>query len=74
MNATQARAAYLRILMDRVRQDRHPSSTHMAMIEQALPAQLIPDYLEILLEKVAEDPQPSIPMLQRIGRLVEQAR
>jgi len=32
MNSIEARAAYLRLLMDRVRQDRHPSATHMAMI------------------------------------------
>jgi hypothetical protein len=47
MNRVEARAAYLRILMDRVRQDRHPSATHMAMIEQALLAQLLPIYIEL---------------------------
>ncbi len=67
-------AMFLRILMERVRQDRHPSATHMAMIEQALPPQLIPDYLEILLEKVAADNNPSTSMLRRIGQLVEAAR
>ena len=44
------------------------------MIEQALPPQLIPDYVEILLEKVADDPNPSISMLQRIARLLDAAR
>jgi hypothetical protein len=74
MNSVEARAAYLRILMDRVRQDRHPSATHMAMIEEALPPQLLPIYIELLLEKVADDPAPSIPMLRRIAGLVEAAR
>jgi hypothetical protein len=74
MNNVEARAAYLRILMDRVRQDRHPSATHMAMIEQALPAQLLPIYIELLLDKVADDPHPSIPMLRRIAGLVDAAR
>ena len=60
--------------MERVRHARHPSETHMAMIEQALPPQMMPDYLEILLEKVANDPNPSISMLQRIGRLTAAAR
>jgi hypothetical protein len=60
--------------MERIRQDRHPSATHMTMIEQALPKQLIPDYIEILLDKVAQDSNPSISMLRRIAALVEAAR
>jgi hypothetical protein len=74
MNRVEARAAYLRVLMDRVRQDRPPSATHMTMIEQALPPQLLPDYIELLLEKVAQDSNPSISMLRRIAGLVEAAR
>lgn len=74
MNAIEARATYLRILMERVRQDQHPSATHMAILEQALPPQLIPAYLEILFEKIAGDPHPSIAMLKRIARLVDMAR
>jgi hypothetical protein len=74
MTSNQVRVLFLQTLMDRVRQDRHPSSTHMTMIEQALPPQLIPDYVEILLEKVANDEHPSISMLRRIARLVESAR
>ena len=74
MNSVEARAALLQILMERVRQASHPSETHMAMLEQALPPQLLPDYLEILVEKVANDPNPSISMLQRIGRLTGAAR
>ena len=74
MNAVQARAILLRTLMERVREDRYPSSTQMTMIEQALPPQLLPEFIEILLEKVAEDRNPSIPMLHRISRLVDAAR
>ena len=74
MNRTEAHAAYLRLLMDRVRQDHYPSTTHMSLIEQSLPPQLIPDYVEILIEKCSQDRNPSISMLSRIGRLVGQAR
>jgi hypothetical protein len=73
MNNAEYRVAILWTLMERVRQDRHPSATHMAMIEQALPPQWIPAYLDVLLEKVADDPNPSISMLHRIGRLVDMA-
>jgi hypothetical protein len=74
MTADEARASFLRILVERVRQDRHPSATHMAMIEQALPAQMIPAYVEILLEKVAQDQNPSVSMLRRISQLLDAAR
>jgi hypothetical protein len=73
-NNVQARAQFAQILLERVRQDRYPSATHMSMIEQLLPPQWIPDYLEVLFEKVADDPHPSIPMLHRIARMVEAAR
>jgi hypothetical protein len=65
------RAKYLRVLMERVREDRHPSTTHMDLIERALPPQWIPDYLDILLEKIEDDGHPSISMLKRIGMLLE---
>jgi hypothetical protein len=67
------RAKYIRIMMERVRSDIYPSTTHMNLIEQSLPAEWIPDYLDVLLEKIADDPHPSIPMLRRIAALVEQA-
>jgi hypothetical protein len=71
MNNVDARAKFIRMLMEKVRQDTYPSVTHMELIEQALPAQWIPDYLEILYEKVEEDNYPSVSMLNRIGRLME---
>ena len=74
MTAAEARATYIRILMDKVRQDRHPSITHMDLIERALPPQLIPIYLEVLFEKVADEHNPSVSMLRRIERLVNAAR
>jgi hypothetical protein len=72
MSNAEARAKFLLLLMEKIQGDRYPSSTHMDIVEQALPAQWIPDYLEILYEKIENDPHPSIPMLSRIARLVEQ--
>ena len=74
MNNAEAHAAYIRVLLNRVREDRHPSATHMAMLEQALPAEWTSAYVEVLLEKVADDPHPSIPMLRRIAGLVDGMR
>ena len=67
----EVRAKYLRALLAHVREDVYPSTTQMDIIEQSLPAQWIPDYLDILIEKVADEPYPSNSMLRRIGRLVE---
>jgi hypothetical protein len=67
------KAKYLRVLLDKVQDDLYPSTTHMAMIEQALPAEWIPHYLDLLLEKVADDPHPSLDMLRRINRLADAA-
>jgi hypothetical protein len=33
--------------------------------------QLLPEYMQVLLEKVANENHPSIPMLKRIQRLAE---
>jgi hypothetical protein len=71
MSNVDARAAFVRILLEKIREDKYPSSTHMAIVEQTLPAEWVPDYLEVLLEKVAEDRNPSIPMLQRIQRVLD---
>ena len=71
MNNAEARAQFIRMLMEKVREDTYPSTTQMDMIEQALPPQWIPEYIEILYEKVVQDQYPSIPMLTRIARLME---
>jgi hypothetical protein len=70
MNSIESRIALAGILLERVRQDTHPSTTQMTIIEEVLPPQLLPRYVEVLLEKVAQDHSPSIAMLQRIQRLI----
>jgi hypothetical protein len=71
MNRIEGQAAFARMLMDRVREDTHPSPAQMTIIEQLLPAELVPEYLEILVEKVTNDRWPSVPMMQRIQRVIE---
>jgi hypothetical protein len=70
MNGIENRAAFAKILIDRVREDHYPSGAQMDIIEQVVPPQLVPDYLDALLEKVADDRWPSVPMLRRIQRVV----
>jgi hypothetical protein len=71
MTRGEVQQVIVRFLMDRVRADHHPSATEMSMIEQILPREMVPDYLDILIEKVAEDTSPSIDMLNRILRVAE---
>ena len=67
----EAREAIARMLLDRIRADTYPSSTHMDMLEQMIPRALAPEYFDVLLEKVAGDEFPSIPMLSRLSRFTE---
>lgn len=73
MTRDEARAWYVNVLLDKIREDPYPSATQMSMVEQALAQtpQLIPDYMDVLLEKVADEKYPSIPMLQRIQSVAE---
>jgi hypothetical protein len=68
--AFEAQVAYTRLLLEKIRQDSHPSATHMTLLEQTIPPELVREYLNVLMEKVLTDSQPSIPMLRRIQRIV----
>ena len=70
MNRIESQAVVAGMLLKKVREDRYPSSTEMAMIEQIIPPQLLPRYVEVLLEKVAQDNRPSISMLHRLQRVI----
>jgi hypothetical protein len=60
------------LLLEKVRQDTHPSETYMTMLEQTLPPSLHREYLNILLEKVMNDGRPSTTMIRRIQRFADQ--
>jgi hypothetical protein len=68
----EARNAIARLLLEKVRQDKYPSTTQMEIIEQMMPSYLLRDYLNVLLEKVMTDSSPSIPMLRRLARIAGQ--
>jgi hypothetical protein len=69
MNRKESRAVLAGVLLKRVREDRYPSSTDMDLIEQILPPELLPRYVEVLLDKVAQDYRPSISMIHRLNRV-----
>jgi hypothetical protein len=69
MTRDEAQGWLANLLMEKVRNDRYPSATQLSIIEEILPRGLVPDYLEVLMDKAAEDNVPSIPLLRRISRV-----
>jgi hypothetical protein len=66
MTRDEAQAQLAETLLDKIREDRYPSATQMAILGEIIPRDMIPEYLDVLLDKLAGDKIPSIPMLQRI--------
>ena len=67
----EAQTAFSRLLLSRVRHDKHPSKAHIEILEQTLPPSLYRDYINVLFEKVLSDSHPSIPMLRHISQLIQ---
>jgi hypothetical protein len=67
----EAQAWFTRFLLRRVGRDEYPSTTQLDLIEKSIPRELLDDYLRTLVDKVAHDRFPSVPLLRRIQRLIE---
>jgi hypothetical protein len=67
----EVRAWLVEFLLDKVREDRYPSPTHLALIEKWISRDRVHDYLRVLIDKVEQGTFPSIPMLRRIQRVAE---
>jgi hypothetical protein len=74
MNQLEARAVLAGMLLKRVKEDRYPSSTEMSLIEEIIPPQLLPRYVEVLLDKMAQESRPSISMIHRLSRVINSMR
>jgi hypothetical protein len=71
MTRDEARGWLAQTLMEKVRNDRYPSATQLAIIEEVLPRAMVPDYLQVLIDKAAQDNIPSVPLLRRISRIAD---
>jgi len=67
----EAQAWFTRFLLRRVRRDDYPSTTQLDLIEKSIPREMLDEYLRVLVDKVAHDMFPSIPLLRRIQHLIE---
>jgi hypothetical protein len=70
MNQLEARAVLAGMLLKRVREERYPSSTELSLIEEIIPPQLLPRYVDLLLDKLAQESRPSISMIHRVNRVI----
>ena len=67
----EAQAWFTQFLLRRVRRDDYPSTTQLDLIEKSIPRELLDEYLRVLVDKVAHDRYPSIPLLYRIQHLIK---
>jgi hypothetical protein len=63
------REEVLDFLLEKIREDRYPSSTMMDDVERLLTPWRRREYAEVLLQKVRESRYPSRSMIQRLLRL-----
>jgi hypothetical protein len=64
-----ARTELLKILLDRVQNDKHPSVTMMDLIEQLMGPNERAVYAQVLMEKIRGDRWPSLGMIRRVMAL-----
>jgi hypothetical protein len=70
VDPTDARAELVMTLMQKVQQDRFPSTTMLDLVESLLTPEELPSYVVALQDKIRAEQFPSIPLLQRLSNLV----
>jgi hypothetical protein len=68
MPLTKAHDRYMRVLLDRIQEDRYPSGELMDRVEILLDADHVDEYVNILFEKIDDCHYPSKQLLDRIAR------
>ena len=61
---------YAEMLLNKISSERHPSATHMNMLEAVASDRLLVAYILDLMQRIEDDPHPSIPMMRRVERLI----
>lgn len=71
VNGVRSRAhdAVYDLMLENVRRDPYPSPTMMNILESHMSEERLPEYLELLLDKISGDRAPSLDMVRRILRL-----
>ena len=61
---------YAEVLLNHIRNDAHPSVTHMNMFEAVAPPHQLGQYLALLMERIEGDRYPSVSMMQRVQAII----
>ncbi|MFF0344714.1 hypothetical protein [Kribbella sp. NPDC004875] len=69
--SAQPRELLLETLLDKVAQDRFPSTSMLDLIETLLRPDEVQTYVAVLLDKVRAETYPSFPVLRRLAALTE---
>jgi hypothetical protein len=59
-------------LLDRIRKDQYPSVTQRDMLEAIAPPRVLVEFVLDLMQRIEDDTYPSIPMMLRARRLIQQ--
>lgn len=63
---TLAHQAIYGLLIETIRRDNYPSATMMDLVEARMSEDDLPDYLDMLMDKIDSDQFPSMDMIRRI--------
>jgi hypothetical protein len=64
--ANPIQEVFAEVLLDRIRRDMYPSTTHMDMFEAIAPPRQLGAYVAHLMERIEAEQHPSISMMQRV--------
>ena len=68
--ANPLQETFAEVLLDRIRQDVHPSVTQMDMFESIAPPRQMGAYLAHLMERIEAERFPSTSMMQRVQAII----
>ena len=63
------RAQLLELLLDKVDEDKYPSSTMLDIIEKLITPETAPAYAEVLMGKIEDETYPSMSLVRRVLEL-----
>ncbi|HEX5780870.1 MAG TPA: hypothetical protein VFX80_03055 [Solirubrobacteraceae bacterium] len=63
---------FAEVLLERIRNDQYPSTTHMSMLEATASDRVLAEYILHLMERIEAEQHPSTSMMQRVQRLAAQ--
>ena len=66
---SRAQQAIYGMMIDKIRRDQYPSPTMMNIIESNMTEDQLPEYLDMLMEKIQDSEYPSMDMIRRILNL-----